>query len=126
MKKKSKVYHEFYEPLFCVVIYVYPNTTAEEVKKLSTNSDEFHNENTVASVLTLEDGNYVLAFFNSSNHKDHGDDINTILLHECFHLSYKILSTAGIELSDETEEVYAYYQQYIFKQIKKLIKGKTK
>jgi chloramphenicol O-acetyltransferase len=45
-------------------------------------------------------------------------------VHELVHTSYTILKDRGIELNDETEEVFAYFHTYLFEEVyKKLTKG---
>ncbi len=41
-----------------------------------------------------------------------------MLAHECFHVAHHNLSRAGVILCDESEEVYAYYQQYLMRKIR--------
>lgn len=40
----------------------------------------------------------------------------SILAHEALHVTNKILSKRGLYLTDETEEAYTYFQQYIIKE----------
>jgi hypothetical protein len=40
-----------------------------------------------------------------------------VIVHECFHACYKLMDRIGQQLSDESEESYAYLMQYIFEQI---------
>lgn len=40
-----------------------------------------------------------------------------ILVHETNHLTYDALKRKGVELKDETKEVYAYYQEWLFKEV---------
>lgn len=43
---------------------------------------------------------------------------DALLVHELFHVTYKILSKIGMELSNDSEEAYAYLQEYLFNQVK--------
>lgn len=40
------------------------------------------------------------------------------LVHECFHVIYDALKVDGITLSEPTNEVFAYYLGWLFKQIR--------
>lgn len=46
----------------------------------------------------------------------------SILVHELQHLNYYILSEIGIELSNATDEVYAYHFQMLYEKITKVLK----
>ncbi|MEE6129156.1 hypothetical protein V2E39_17285 [Chryseobacterium arthrosphaerae] len=61
-----------------------------------------------------QSGNLTL-FFNESPKKD--NFWLSILTHETFHAACYILRKAGIPLSEESEEAYAYLQQMIFEEI---------
>lgn len=39
------------------------------------------------------------------------------VLHECLHITNRILSRRGLHLTIETEEAYCYFQQWLFKEI---------
>ena len=44
----------------------------------------------------------------------HEDDLGEeIINHETFHLTYKILKFVGVKLSDNSEEAFAYLNDYI-------------
>ncbi len=45
----------------------------------------------------------------------------SILVHEIHHINYYILGKIGIELSDETDEVYAYHFQMLYEKITKIL-----
>jgi hypothetical protein len=45
--------------------------------------------------------------------------------HECFHAASRTLRFIQIPLSDDTEEVYSYYQGFIIEQIYKELASKT-
>jgi len=47
------------------------------------------------------------------------------ITHECFHAVSRTLRFLQIPLSDNTEEVYAYYQNFIIEQIYKELASKT-
>jgi hypothetical protein len=38
-----------------------------------------------------------------------------VLVHECIHLAYRVLEDRGIKISQENDEVLAYYHGYLFK-----------
>lgn len=75
-------------------------------------------------VHVLEDRPRLGHFFGYENHKNgviwfHSKkDISTIC-HECFHAAYHLLTHCGIPLKEDTEEVYAYYQGYLVKEVLK-------
>lgn len=41
----------------------------------------------------------------------------SLLAHECFHLTHKILSIKGMVFCNESEEAFAYLHQYLFEKI---------
>lgn len=45
-----------------------------------------------------------------------------LLVHECFHVIYYITKYVGMELTDSSQEYYAYAIQRLFDQIKKKLK----
>lgn len=47
------------------------------------------------------------------------------LAHECFHAISYCLRRSGIELSDATEESYAYLLQFLVKEIKEQLRSKN-
>lgn len=47
-----------------------------------------------------------------------------VLLHECFHALHGITENAGLILTDQSEEYYAYALQDLFNQIKKELNKK--
>ena len=47
-----------------------------------------------------------------------------VLLHECFHALHGITEHAGLTLTDQSEEYYAYALQDLFNQIKKQLNKK--
>lgn len=49
-------------------------------------------------------------------------DINSIIAHELFHGTCEILNNAGIKLSKETEEVYAYLLGFFINEFNKKVK----
>ena len=44
------------------------------------------------------------------------------LVHECLHCTYYFMQDAGLFLSDNSEEAYAYLIQHIFKKTKGMLK----
>jgi hypothetical protein len=44
------------------------------------------------------------------------------IAHECFHAAYGILPQLGIELCQETEEVYAYAIDYLFSAVSDMVR----
>jgi len=43
--------------------------------------------------------------------------LRDLLVHEAVHVTHDILDKAGMKLSDETEEAYAYHHTFIYRQI---------
>lgn len=48
-----------------------------------------------------------------------------LLVHELFHITYIVLSAVGIKLSDDSDEAYAYYLQYLTTQVVTMLLKKT-
>lgn len=42
---------------------------------------------------------------------------NPQLWHECFHAAHRLLNDRGIWLTDSSEEVYAYFQEWLIKEL---------
>lgn len=41
------------------------------------------------------------------------------MAHECFHATHWILDRSGVALSDDSEEVYAYHQEFLINKMRK-------
>lgn len=76
-----------------------------------------HGGNPEASVFGEIDGSTGVALWLESDKLL--KDGRFILDHEIHHLHFHALETAGIKLSEETQEAYAYYFQYLKKKIMK-------
>lgn len=50
------------------------------------------------------------------------DTKSDTIVHESLHLVREIMSHVGIELTDSSEEAYAYTLEYVYKNVKKVIK----
>ena len=61
----------------------------------------------------------VLVLFN-------GTPTNNTIAHEAFHLTAGLLRKAGVELTEDTEEVYAHYLGFTVSKIGEIIKKLTK
>jgi len=48
-----------------------------------------------------------------------------VLIHELFHLTCRVMNDVGIALSDDSEEAYAYYLQYLSKETMRTLLIKT-
>ena len=44
------------------------------------------------------------------------------LVHECFHLTHDVMQDRGLYLTDQSDEAYAYFMQFVFKKMKVLIR----
>ena len=53
-------------------------------------------------------------------------EMSGVLAHEIFHAAVNVASTAGIKLTDESDEVYAYIVGYITKMIYKELETNAK
>lgn len=42
------------------------------------------------------------------------ESFESTLVHECVHVAYRILSESGMELTDASEEAYAYFIEWLF------------
>lgn len=63
-------------------------------------------------------GNALVLWFPMSFKATDGDDLAT-LAHECFHAAEMVLRNRGLKLSDESDEAYAYYVGYVFRECHK-------
>ncbi len=45
--------------------------------------------------------------------------------HEILHTVFNVLNRAGLKLSDETDEAFAYYTEYLMREISNFNKGKS-
>lgn len=50
----------------------------------------------------------------------------TVLQHEIFHLTYRVMSSNGMPLCDQNEEAYAYYISYLSIKILRILLKKAK
>lgn len=79
-------------------------------KRLNIKLSDMHPQSTGgATTYDLNDGRYLLSFSSFSN------DVQDLALlsHEVFHLTFMVLRNAGLTLSHDSEEAYAYLLQYI-------------
>jgi hypothetical protein len=44
-----------------------------------------------------------------------------VMIHEVFHVTRDCFNEIGMDINEETNEAFAYYQEYIFKQILKIL-----
>ena len=44
------------------------------------------------------------------------------LVHECLHLTHDVMQYRGLILTDQSDEAYAYFLQFIFREMKILVK----
>lgn len=49
------------------------------------------------------------------------EDIETSLTHELVHLVFDVFKSKGIPVCDETQEVFAYYQEWWLTKVKQLL-----
>jgi hypothetical protein len=91
--------------------------TAFAAKYITTNFDSsIKNVNLDARAVTFgtADGKPPIVWF--SNIED-----SSVVQHELLHVTIDMMKWAGIELNDETEEVYTYQLQYLTKQFYKQV-----
>ena len=67
-----------------------------------------------ARAVTIYDYGYPIVIWFPEDCKD-----RTIVNHELFHTTTRVLQWAGIPLNDSTEEAYAFEMQYLSKQLEK-------
>lgn len=113
---------KIYCPLFCCDIYIFNKERPEAVDKFirSKTDDEhvLHHETAGAQVSTLSPYEFCLIIWSKFD--------DATLTHECLHLAARILRFRKIVLGDqESEEIYGYYIEYLFREIKKALKGKN-
>lgn len=44
-----------------------------------------------------------------------------VLVHECIHITFAVFDIVGSNINEETEELFAYINQFIFNEVKDLI-----
>jgi hypothetical protein len=72
----------------------------------------------LAEVIGTSEGCYLMRFRISAK----SPDFKNTLAHEMFHLVFKILDRAGMKLTNESQEAFAYLQGYLVEQIYKRCK----
>ena len=74
------------------------------------------NEGEVVEGTVVEDDN-------GNIHVFIGPDANiNVICHEAFHVTRNVLESAGLELSDSSEEAFAYLNGWVAEKIQKIIK----
>lgn len=81
-------------------------------------------------VAVLAHADYQAITFQNPNNSDQHYMMfheNTVTLdnivHECDHIVSRVLDSRGIRLSHETEEVFAYFDEFLFKTIRRELKS---
>lgn len=85
-------------------------------KGLELSFDEFKDyyETSAGFVIWCDEQNVMIVLCSDSSIESAQAGIIT---HECFHAVSAILRKRGIKLTEESEEVYAYYLEWLFKRI---------
>jgi hypothetical protein len=94
------------------------HTTYPELTLLLA-ADDVGSKTTSAMVYKANDSTSVCLFIKK------GISIS-ILIHECVHIVSRIFDIIGSEVNEETEEFFAYLQEYIFKEVYTLITKQLK
>jgi hypothetical protein len=93
------------------IIFIYDEDDKKILRYLKSKTE--HNieellKTAVAFVVPSEDKNYWLVI------KKDAEDFENSLVHECLHITAKVMSSCLINLIEATEEAYAYYMEWLF------------
>lgn len=119
MKAKSCI---IYEPLFNVDVYVQRGGKINDCIKR-------YAKKLKVEAWTVEDNDSRMGHFtNIIGHKSGCIWLNEkaglgTVAHECFHAVCEILKRSGLKLNAHTEEIYAYYLQFLINTILKKLYG---
>jgi hypothetical protein len=106
------------DPVYGRIYCVYIGNRNECIKKIDK---RFHLSKSLGS--KIPEGSAGLALEVESKDEEFisilwSSDINiNYITHECMHLCYMTLHRAGIDLSDDTNETYAYYLGFLVRDI---------
>lgn len=103
-------------------LFVVVGDTDEEVKAFFKGHEDYRECFTFdplneAETICTPRGHAVIRFTTAHQISDE------LIVHECLHATYGMLKHVGIPLTEDTEEVYAYQIDYIFKHVKALVKS---
>lgn len=82
----------------------------------SSKSKENHLKGIAALVYNLVDDNKYEYSFDIVFQK--GEDRESTIVHECFHICAQIMNNKGSYLTDSSEEAYAYLLEYLYTKIR--------
>jgi hypothetical protein len=114
MKKRffDKVYRRAIELYYC--------SFDEFFKTMKKRNKDFNESYANGMLIDVNDGTMQIVFINNKLKKD---EVLSSLVHETNHLVRLVLEDVCImPLSEKTAEAYAFYQEYLFKEFKQLLK----
>lgn len=110
----------FYDKVYRRAIEIYYCPFDEFDKLMKKRIKDFHESFSNGMLLTTENGVMQTIFINSKIRKE---EILPTLVHETNHLVRLVLEDiCGMPLNEKTAEAYAFYQEYLFKNFKQLLK----
>ena len=113
MKKKIKCKH-IYDEVFQTNYYVYygvkPSEYKDEVIRIT--GSEADDLNLIDGKMNVYENEGIPIVFIWTRKKS-----VSCLAHECMHAVHYTLNDKWLELSDKTDELYAYYMQYLMREI---------
>lgn len=121
MAKKKVYVEEVYIPIWRQAVSFYIADTIEDCAKAAekqfpgtslSGDPKFYS----GCVLTLTDNDNGLKYFivMLSVNKDTKDQIDQILVHECVHAAWRVLDSAGVDLTADNHEALAYLTEFLF------------
>lgn len=130
--KNERIKHKLHkfkveEHVFKSSIFVFTNVNESNVSALDKVAAEYnainHKDDEFQTIKSVIKKGAIGVVKQLGNHtviicfSDRKPQIGTIV-HECLHATYKLLSTKGIELTDEgVEETYCYFLEFLVKEI---------
>lgn len=125
-RKKSNKIRYIFDPIYHSNIWFFHNWTREDYASYMKRKweRELLNGNqvggsviqlTVRNVKTGNESDIYCLWFDSK------DPPSQNIAHEAFHISYRVMKKAGLTLSEESEEAFAYHLTWLIDEVSKII-----
>lgn len=112
--------HHIWDNVFMQNFWVGFGSREEFIKKVKRFSDiELPDKHVDACFNSAETGDGYINFIWFRNKKKD----QQIIAHEALHATHFVLDRAGLQMNDNTDEIYCYYLQFLVREINKLREG---
>lgn len=127
-RKEKGVYHgTFHVPIYGWNVFVFSGDQSEETLKTASlpiwMRDRMLKNGLEAGLMMSETESQTICLWFGSKKQRRARKIIEAVTHEVFHATYAILDFSQIELTEETEEVFAYLNGYLNNAVFTIMRG---